>query len=449
MGVGFAALGAQRVNFMVPDFFKTVSLKRLTDRLEGDRLNLFTGLVLAIIASIATYYCAELIGPELFAIGPYGDTWFDSDVAAYYETIANHYDPTLHERTYKHPLLSLAFCLPIYLLQAFHLPPLIAVRLAVASIAAVWIASLFSFLRLMGCRLLEAVLISLLGMISAAGLFWLTVLESFGLGSIGLIWALSLVALAETRRLSWIWGVVISLATLSITVTNWVFGLVAVALAYARKQMIWVNGVALLIFAVLVGVQHKLFESALPLAIPAKELRYVVSAEAGSPWNVIQAFACHTVVMPAIQVIRHPRTGLPMMTVQFSAPGSGNGWGAIAVGLWLGLVALGLWQLFTLKTHGRLRLMIGISLLGQLGLHLVYTGRETFLYSLHFLPFWLGLVALGGLEVKHYLRRRLFTTLLIALLITVGINNLTQFAEARAFYHGAYPVDIEIEPNGA
>ena len=426
-----------------------MSLKRLTNLAWGDRLNLFTGLILATVAGIAAYQGAQLIGPGLLAIGPYGDTWFDSDVAAYFETIANHQDPTLHERTYKHPLLSLAFCLPIYLLQAIHLPNLVAVRLVIAGIAAVWIVSLFGFIRLMGCRLLEAVLLSLLGLFSAAGLFWLTVLESFGLGSIGLIWALALVALAEKRRLAGGWGVVISLATLSITVTNWIFGLVAVALAYTWKQMIGVNSVALLIFAMLVGAQQRLFESALPLAVPAKELRYVVSAEAGGPWNVIRAFVCHTVVMPAIQVIRHPRTGLPMMTVQFSAPGAGHGWGAIAVGLWLGLVALGLWQLFTLKTHTRLRLMIGISLLGQLGLHLVYTGRETFLYSLHFLPFWLGLVALGGLEAKHYLRRRLFIILLIALLITGGINNLTRFAEARAFYHGTYPVDIETEPRGA
>ncbi len=434
---------------MVPDFFKAVNLKRLTERARGDRLNLFIGLILAIIASVIAYYCAELIGPELFAIGPYGDTWFDSDVAAYYKTIANHQDSTLHKRTYKHPLLSLAFCLPIYLLQAIHVPSLVAVRIVIAGIAAVWLVSLFGCLRLMSCRLLEAVLLSLLGLLSAAGLFWLTVLESFGLGSIGLIWALALVALAETRRLAGGWGVVISLATLSITVTNWIFGLVAVALAYTWKQMIWVNGVALLIFAVLVGAQQQLFGSALPLSIPTKELRYFLSAEAGGPWNVIQAFVCHTIVMPAIQVIQHPRTGLPMMTVQFSAPGAGHGWGAIAVGLWLGLVTLGLWQLFTLKAHRQLRLMIGISLLGQLGLHLVYTGRETFLYSLHFLPFWLGLVALGGLDTKHHLRRRLFITLLIALLIAGGINNLTQFAEARAFYHGAYPVDIETEPKGA
>ena len=434
---------------MVPDFFKAVNLKCLTDRAGGDRLSLFIGLTLAIIASIATYQWAELIGPELFAMGPYGDTWFDSDVAAYYETISNHQDPTLHERTYKHPLLSLAFCFPIYLLQAFNFPDLAAVRLVIAGIAAVWSASLFGFLRLMGCCLLEAVLLSLLGLISAAGLFWLTVLESFGLGSISLIWALSLVALAERRRLDGVWGVIISLTTLGITVTNWVFGLLAVALAYTWKQIIWVNGAALLVFAGLVGAQQQLFESVLPLAIPAKELRYVVSAEAGSPWRVIQAFVCHTMVMPAIQVIRHSHTGLPMMTVQFSAPGSGNSWGAIATGLWLGLVALGLWQLFALKTHGRLRLMIGGSLLGQMGLHLVYTGRETFLYSLHFLPFWLGLVALGGLDSKRYLQQRLFIFLLIALLITAGINNVTQLTEARAFYRSAYPVDTGIAPNGA
>lgn len=425
-----------------PTLYKALGLERLARYLRCDRLDLLVGIALALLAAVATYGCAQLIGPNLFVIDPYGDSWFDSDVAAYYSTLADQRNIDLHKRTYKHPLLSFALCLPVYLLRAINFDAIIAVRLVVAGIAAIWLASLFCFLRVMGCRLIEAVLLSLIASVSAAALFWLPVLESFALGSLGFVWALGWVAIAQTRPPSVLSGVLISLATWSITITNWFVGLVAIALIYGRRQAIRVTGLALLIGMALVGVQRAVFGSYLPFVVPSNELKYVVSSEAGGPWNVIRAFVCHTLVMPAIEIAAQPSKGVPVMTIQFSSPGTGSSLGALAIGLWLALLALGLWQLLTMKTHVKLRLMLGISLLGQLGLHLVYTGRETFLYSLHFLPFWMGIAALGALNLKRSsYSRPLYIALLIALLITMGLNNTTQFARASAFYHG--PPSIE------
>lgn len=421
---------------MLPNLLKTVPLVWLQRRTQRDRTDIFIGLALGGVAAVAAYWGAQQIGPSILALDPYGDTWFDSDVAAYYATLSDHQNPILHERAYKHPLLSLAFCLPVYWLQWLHIPTLLSVRLFVSTVAALWLGSLFGMLRAIGCPRLEAILLSLLGGMSGAGLCWLTVLESFALGSVSIIWAIALVALSETRRLPQRLGVIVSLATLSITITNWLVGLVATFLAYGWKQFIRVNCFNCVIVTVLVAIQQVFFNTALPLMVPKRELKYVISEEAGSSWNVIQSFVSHTLVMPAIQVIEHPRSGLPIMTMQFSAPGTGSAMGAIAVGLWLGLIALGIWQLFKMKTHRRLRLMLGISLLGQLGLHLIYTGRETFLYSLHFLPLWIGLAALAALNTN----RRLFISLLLVLLFTMGSNNLTQFDRASAFYHSSTPV---------
>ena len=406
-------------------------------------LDVFIGLFLMGLAGLAAYVGARLIGPQILELNPYGDTWFDSDLAIYHGTLVDHRNLKLHDRTYKHPLLSLAFCLPVYSLRAFHVEALLAVRLMMAGIAALWQVSLFGFLRLMGCRLPEAILLALLGCVSAAGMFWLPVLETYPLGSVGLIWALGWVAFVEhqskvcsqTWRPAWGWGVALSFVTLSITVTNWLVGCVAVGLTYSRKRAVQISSLAAVAVLFFAGVQHAIFGSALPLMMTRKELTYVASPESGSPVNILAAFVCHTMVMPAIQVIAHPRTGLPLMSVQLSAPGTGSAVGSLAVGLWLALIGLGLWQLFTLKSHFRLRLMLGTSLVSLLGLHMVYTGRETFLYSLHFLPFWIGLVALGAPTIK----RSLFIALVLALLISAGFNNAVQFNQAIAFYHGAHP----------
>jgi hypothetical protein len=424
---------------MLPNLSKTAPVSWL----QRDYTDIFAGLALGAIAAATAYWGAQQIGPSILDIALYGDTWFDSDVAAYYVTLSDPQNPILHERTYKHPLLSLVFCLPVYGLQWLHVPAVLSVKIFVSAVAALWIGSLFCALRSMGCWRLESILLSLLGITSAAGLCWLTILESFPIGSVGMIWAIALVALSDSRRLPQRWGIVVGIATLSITITNWLVGLVATFLAYGQKrsmrEFVRVNGLACAIVIALAALQRLLFNFEIPPMILKTDLKkYIVSEAAGGPWNVIQSFVCHTLVMPAIQVIEHPRKELPIMTMQFSAPGTGSAMGAIAVGLWLGLVALGLWHLFKLKTHRRLRLMLGISLLGQLCLHLIYTGRETFLYSLHFLPFWIGLAALAALGTH----RRLLIALLLALLLTMGSNNFTQFAQASAFYQSPAPMEL-------
>ena len=107
--------------------------------------DVFTGLVLMISAGFAAYLGARLIGSQILELNPYGDTWFDSDLAVYHATLVDPQNLGLHERTYKHPLLSFAFCLPVYLLRAFHIEALLAVRLMMAGIAALWQVSLFVF----------------------------------------------------------------------------------------------------------------------------------------------------------------------------------------------------------------------------------------------------------------------------------------------------------------
>src|SRR3989338_3256281 len=87
------------------------------------------------------------------------------------------------------------------------------------------------------------------------------------------------------------------------------------------------------------------------------------------------------------------------MVTQRSRAGGGTRWGGIGVWIWAALLALGAWGLWTAQRLRNLRLVLAVSVLGQMGLHLLY-GEETFLFSLHWLPLRVIVAAFGTLT-KH------------------------------------------------
>ena len=391
-------------------------------------------LSLALIAALATLVGAHAIGDAIFDNDRYRDVWFDSDTAAYYTTLADRSTSELHRRTYKHPLMSLGVVAPVRALELLGMSVRDAVRCLIALIAGLWLGGLFLALRLMACRRPEAFLLCLIAGASSAALLWFPLVESFGLGSIGLVWALAFVAVSESRPASPIHGAFVSLATLAVTVTNWCFGLLALLLALPAGRLVRSLLLSGAIFVPLVLLQHRAFGSAWAFDIPYGELRYIVSEEAGGVWNIVRSFFVHTVVTPAVRTIAHPIDGFPILSVQFSRIGSSGPWGVAASVLWVALLGTGLVRLLAMRTHRRVRVFVGLGLLGQLCLHLIYTGRETVLYSLHFLPFLIAVAALGGVGDSTKAGRAEFVGLLYALLVSPTANNVAQFSGAARDY---------------
>ena len=450
------------MNFSSPTSDLQAKHQSLAEQIRQHWPDLVIVFVLMIAVGLASYLGAVFIGQNILDKANYGDTWFDSDVSAYFEALTNP-DHPLHARTYKHPLFSLILSTPVYALKILGIETITALRLLIATIASLWLATLFILLRLIGCRRFDALLFSLLGATSAAAIFWLTIPESYPFGSLSILLALVLAALA-TYRPPPLWAyVAVNVMTLSITVTNWMAGLLTTVIGIqGRKQTLRIIALALFWVVVLAGVQKLFFPYAafLPfvvsgkegqyllspeadshlnivqsfisqaIVVSGKEGRYLLSPEAGGPLNIVQSFISHTMVMPEIQILPHPRTGAPIMLTQFSSPGSGYWWGAIIVGLWTALLGLGAWSFFSVKQHPKFRLVLSLILLGQLVLHLVYTGRETFLYSLHFAPLLVVFAAFSSLT-----RARLFGLILASLIVlTAGVNNSLQFNQAREFY---------------
>ncbi|MDJ0707545.1 MAG: hypothetical protein QNJ46_30080 [Leptolyngbyaceae cyanobacterium MO_188.B28] len=389
-------------------------------------------LTLALLGGGACYWGSQWINPGVLDSNA-ASAWFEADVPRVFENMTDRHSN--HYRTKVHPLFSLLAFPPVFALQkAFQLTPLQAVNWVMAGMAALWIGLLFVLLRSLNCRRGDAVLFSLLGATSAAAVFWFVVPETYPFGSVTILAALLFASLAQTKRLSSLGYVAISAATLSMTITNWMVGILTALVNQPRKRAAQLSINAFCLVTVLWGVQKFLFTTSVFFLGDREEQQYVLDPDAGGPLQIVQSFFAHAQIMPAIRAVdKFNRPEWPVLTTQLSSPGSASFWGAAGVVVWLALLGLGFWSLFSLKQHPKFRLVLGLSLLGQLALHLVY-GDETFLYSLHFAPLLLIVAALTTLTPY----RRWGLLLASGVLLCTVINNYQQFVYATdfAFAHG-------------
>jgi hypothetical protein len=212
-------------------------------------------ITLAVMAGGASYRGAQLMDAALFDGRVGYDVWFESDIPRVLENMTGR--PSDQSRTELHPLFILMTFPAVYLLSAeFGLGRVAAVQIAIATAAALWIGAFFILLRLIGCQRLDATLFSLLAMVSAAAVIWFTVPESYPFGSLSILLALCLVAAAQRRAVSPLWYVVVSAATFSVTLTNWMAGILATVVNHSWKRSLRITVAAFFLVVALGGVQR-------------------------------------------------------------------------------------------------------------------------------------------------------------------------------------------------
>ncbi|MBD1847885.1 hypothetical protein H6F89_31805 [Cyanobacteria bacterium FACHB-63] len=388
-------------------------------------------LILGIAIGVASYLGSQQIPDAIFTDLYSQDTWFGSDIPTVFGNMTSFQSD--FGRNNKHPLFPLLALPPIFVIgKLFYLDPVTTVRLVIPFVAVAWIGLLFALFRLMGCARLDATLFSLVGESSAAAIFWFTVPESFSFGSVTILMALVLTALAQHRVLSPIWYVIVGIFTVGITITNWMAGIFSTIANYRWKKALQITFVTFVTVNALWIVQRSIFRSAgYPFSLKTfvGEKKFMTAPGEGSTLKAIAAFFYQTLVMPAVQFKDSTlRPGWTKPVVDTLTPGSGGFWGTIAVLAWTALLALGVWGFFSTKKHPKLRLVLGLTLLGQLAMHSVYGTGETFIYALHFAPLLLTIAAFSALT-----RLRSLALILAALLIvSAGINNRSQFAQVTA-----------------
>ena len=352
------------------------------------------------------------------------DVWFDSDPRRVFREMSG--AGKTHDRTQVHPLFIL-FSQPIVasLHAGTSLSLLQAARLLNALWAGGWLILVFCFLRTLGCRRWDATLFTILAVVSASAMFWLSVLETYLLGSISILVALISAGVVSRWKRPALWMAVVSACTLSITVTNWMAGLFATAVSFPIKRALLVTGSAFCIVLMSWGLQKFAYPSCKFFLGNWTEGQFINHPVAGGPIPSMRAFIFHTVVMPNVSWKNVPEYRVPYLSVQSGSLSSGSSLQIASRAAWVFLLGTGVWGLFSFNGQLELRIVLGGTLAGQMALHSIY-GLETFMYSLNWLPLLIALAALGTLT-----RLRLAVlTITTVLIVTAAANNVSQFSIA-------------------
>ncbi len=378
-------------------------------------------VTLGIAAGLLTFHNASRMSPLVFSTRAQ-DLLFDADTADYVSMMTVREGP--HGETKVHPLLTLFIYPPVKILRSvLDLEPTQAIRVTLALVAALWAGTLFGVLRLIGCREPDSAIFTLLGVVSAAAQFWFAVPETGSYGSLSILAAVGVMALAQRWKISELGYAAVSAFTLSTTVTNWMAGIFLSFINLPRRRALKLTAIAFGIVVALAGLQEAIFPRADFFLQNPKKGAFLFHPRSGGPVKIVPAFIFHTMIMPAIE--NTPKNGALRLTTQQLAPGSGSPWGRAAVWFWGALLGVGAWWAVSNARSSKLVQLVGFTLLGQLVLHLVF-GKETFLQALHFLPLLIVLAAFGT-----FTRARPGVLLFAAALtVCAFINNQLIFEQA-------------------
>ena len=417
-------------------------MKKNNKALCSGQIDLFRdggiAFVLGVVLGVLSLVISGSLDTVLFGLLG-GDFWFQADIArVHYNMIDAASD---HFRTNVHPLFSLMGYFPTRVVHNLfnlsldsHLAH--AVRGVIAAVAFLWMGCLYVLLRLLTLKRLDAVLFALLAGVSSASLFWFSVPETYSFGSLAILSALIVAAAAQYGNVATPWFVVVGVASMGTTLTNWMAALVVAFINLDWWKAVRVMGVTFVLVVLLWFLEKQLFPSAQFFIGNSGESSYMFREEAGGLLHRLVAFFSFSMVMPDIELVgKLNNPAWKIFTIQHALPASGSRVAGVAVFSWCILLAAGLWQLAAGALSGRMRLSLGLIVLGQLLLHLVY-GEETFLYALHYLPLLVLVAALGTLGRA----RRIILFFVVVLIGTAGFNNFVQFNHARTMLmHHFYP----------
>lgn len=391
------------------------------------RADVAVAVVAFLVVASITWGATRIVDPRLLTFAT-TDVWFEADIARVFENMSERWSN--HFRARVHPTFSL-FVLPIVVMlrKFFSMEAWTAIRVVLAVAAGLWASGLYAVLRLTGCRRPDAAVFTLLGASSAGAIFWFAVPETHTVASLTIVLALLVVAASARRQVPAFVEVAVGAATLGVTVTNWMAGILASWSHRPWRQALQISTNAFALAVVLWAVGKKLTPSAMFFLGNPPETGHILAPEALGPTRIVSSFLMHSVVMPAIAIVDRPGAGeWPVLLVQSSAPGSGGAISLLSAVLWGALLIIGVWSLVRVREHRAMRLFLATFLAGQVALHLLF-GNETFLYAPNFLPALIVLAALGALSPLR------LAVVPIALLLAVlnAFNNGAQWGRANRF----------------
>jgi hypothetical protein len=418
-------------------------------------------ICLFVFAAVVSFVLSSSIGNRLFPVlDDNQDVWFDSDTRI---VVMNMTVRDVHHWTlYKHPLFSIILWPLTSLVRLFVGDPVTAVRIVQAANAGLVVTLLFTLLARVGVGLLDRTLVSLLFVVSSTMLFWYTMPESFAFGGTTLLIALHAAISARPTTIRGYAALTLaSIATLSMTITNWAAGLVATAVSFGlldhpiRMIKGWFGNLRAFVLDVRgpIIVTVAAFVIAAGLAV----VQDAIFGEASLFFNISQllnerAFVgdysvTHAVLRPFVLLFSPVVIGTigtwfegARMTADEFVPVAWTG--LAALGLWILLLAGGLASSIAAFVRPQadnlsLRRMAVTSLITLVFFVLVHAvyGFIAFLYVAHTAPFVLAIASAAFLGRFRLLAR----IVIIPLILLAGFHNYTSFQQAVTFVHTTVP----------
>ncbi len=405
-------------------------------------------LAFLIVGFLQFHHLSKAINPAFSTEFRARDVWFDADIIRVSSLETDR--ASRHSRNTLHPLLPIVAYPPVFVLRRFFsVPNVAAVRLFNAGVAGLWLGFFFLLLRRIGCRRPDGIIFTMVLATSASAFFWLTVPESFALGSLTFFPAFLLAG--KKNPLTIAGQVVAHVAGLSVTVSDWMAAAILTLVRDTRRRFVIVSVSAFLLVLILIAVQRSIFPmgNSPTVAALSSENSFVFMPEAGGFWSIARTFLFHGMIAPGLSWLPNFRLpNFPLMSFQASPLFSGLRPGVYGTLLWGALLVIGFIAFFHSNEEAELKQVLGVTLLCQLAMHGIY-GRETFLYSLNYLPILVAIVAMAGQT-----RARWVVLTLALLLIPFNVaNNKRAFEWSAAYTHhfsylqdrlAEHPVDEEI-----
>lgn len=381
-------------------------------------------VVLAALAAGASLQRASHLPPLIYQYQAAGvrttDVWFDADIprAACLTTDAW---AQQHQITSLHPLISTALYVPSTVLGVGS-DPVRRLSWLAALLSGLWTAACFALFRAADHSSGSAALFTLLAAVTSAGMFWGPVPEVHVLAAVTLMLPLIAVGFGMGRGPRDWTVAAASAASLSITVTNWMSGVLAAVRLRGLRRAGALTIYAFVTVSALWLAQALWFPRAVYFVGDRSAVMHMTDRPA--PVAVARAFVSHAVVTPLVRVVTEPGYSA-IVSVQESEIGSSGKAGVIATGIWLALLGAGAATIARARTA--FTDVLVLTLAGQFALHLV-VGDETFLFSPNYAPL---LVAVASRAAAGTYRAVGFA-LTAVLIVTAGANNWQQFERAAA-----------------
>jgi hypothetical protein len=386
-------------------------------------------LALAVAAAALSWWALSQFDDSLYRYDGF-DIWFHADQP---RAVWNMTDRgSSHDRTTVHPLFSILLYPLCKAIMAFGVAPLAAAKTLVALSAASTLALFYLSLRNLGLRVAGAVAFGAALMASSTFIHWFAIVDTYAFTAP--LMALMLWVLTRPRPVGAMLWILASAGTLSITITNWSFGLVAAFFRLPWRAFLRVSVAALVLVAVIAVVQKLVFPTAGLFFDPralAKERHYTQVAGQGGeegwmPLASLRSMLLFSAVAPVASRDEVVEAGVRKHIVnnQHARLRDEGLSGLIATALWVLMLGLGLRAAFTSPRRDVASALAAFSA-GQVALHLVY-GQVTFLYAAHFFPAFLALAAFGAAGPAGWIA----TAAATGFTVIVGYVNIEQFRAA-------------------